>query len=218
MLELTPTPTAFPDEDAHFYLDGEVGRLEVISEVPREVTQQQIVIICHPHPLHGGTMNNKVVTTLARTFKEMGMRTVRFNYRGVNDSEGEYAEAIGETQDLLTIWHWVQAVLPQQPTWLAGFSFGSFIVVRAAETIQPQRLISIAPAVNHCDFAAFMPPPCPWLLVQGDDDEVVPATEVYQFIDTLDFSPELIKMPNTSHFFHGKLVELRKNLQNALER
>src|SRR5579883_2897349 len=119
----------FPTTEMTFTIPASHGVLEILTSPAQEnIPEKNITaIICHPHPLHGGTMTNKVVTTLAKTFRDLGMRTVRFNFRGVGKSEGAFAEGIGETDDLLAVVKWAQTTCSNDKLWLAGFSFGAFV-------------------------------------------------------------------------------------------
>lgn len=207
--------TQFPVGEANIILPGPAGNLEVVTSMPNEA-RAITAIICHPHPLYEGTLHNKVVTTLARTFKELGIRTVRFNFRGVGKSEGSYGEGVGETEDTLAIVQWAHTVQPHDTIWLAGFSFGSYIAARTATLITPARLICIAPAVEHFDFTALPPIPCPWIVVQGEQDEVVPPEMVFTQLPQLPNPPEIIRMQGVGHYFHGRLTELRQILITAL--
>lgn len=203
----------FPEQSSHFILprpDGE-GGLELMtsfSSLPE--TQKKVAIICHPHPLYGGTMTNKVVVTMARAFETLGVSTVRFNFRGVGKSTGEYGHVTGEMEDLQIVLDWVKKVLPDYSLWLAGFSFGACVSAGIANQTTPERLLSVAPAVNHCDFQRFTNIKCPWLVIQGDQDEVVPFEQVEAFAKHPPSPLKLMVMKDTSHFFHGKLVELRE--------
>lgn len=194
-------------------IPGPAGALQSILTADQPVESlPQIALICHPHPLHGGTMNNKVITTVTRSFRDAGIASIRFNYRGVGESDGAFGDAIGETEDLLAVYAWLRQQNPDADVFLAGFSFGSYVVYRASADIQPAKLITIAPAVHHHQYDELPVPQCPWLLVMGDADEVVPADQVYAWADGLSTQPTLIKFPETSHFFHGKLIELRQQL------
>jgi len=127
------------------FIDGPVGRLEALLDSPRDGLAKGSAVVCHPHPQHGGTMHNKVAHTLARAFVRQGLRTLRFNFRGTEASEGRYDEGVGELDDALAAIEWVQADQPDVPVWLAGFSFGAAIAVRVAIaegliTMQPQTL------------------------------------------------------------------------------
>jgi len=163
-------------------------------------------------------MHNKVVTTAARAFDQLGITTVRFNYRGVGKSEGVYGEVRGEIDDLKAVVAWVQERWPDQTIWLAGFSFGSFISASVAnETDIVERLISIAPAVNWHDFTTLTNVRCPWLVISSDSDEVVPFTEVGPWLENPPSPMEVVIVPGASHFFHGRLIELRNILVQRLE-
>ncbi|MFO7278462.1 MAG: alpha/beta hydrolase, partial [Pseudomonadota bacterium] len=118
-------------------LDGPAGVLEALLEEPADAVPGRFAVVCHPHPLHGGTMNNKVVHTLARTFNELGIRSLRFNFRGVGASEGSYAEGIGETEDALAVIEWGRVRWPGAEPLLAGFSFGGIVALRAAGRGRP---------------------------------------------------------------------------------
>lgn len=210
---MTVNPTKFPLEEALLFTAGKSGKIEVKAASANQPGVNISVIICHPHPLFGGTMENKVVTTVFRAFRHMGGNVIRFNYRGVGQSEGEYDEAVGEIEDLISVCDWVKTVRPQDKIWLVGFSFGSFIAASAANRLQASRLITIAPAVEHFNFDSIEYPKCPWLVLQGETDEVVPPALVYQWINKQAVPPKLIKFPETTHFFHGKLTALKDALE-----
>ena len=145
---------------------GPAGDLEALVETPGQ-RGRGVAVICHPHPVYGGTMTNKVVHVLAKTFNERGVPAVRFNFRGVGASAGAYDEGEGETQDALAVIDWALQRFPGAALWLAGFSFGGAIAVRAAMARDAQRLITVAPAVHRFAVDGAQLPRCPWLLVQG---------------------------------------------------
>lgn len=204
-------------EEKLLFIPSPAGLLETAIKLPSQLSHSIACIICHPHPLYGGTMHNKVITTLARTFYDLGLVTIRFNYRGVGKSTGTYGHGNGETEDTLTLIEWAKKEWPSHQLWLAGFSFGAYVSLRAAiQTSFIQQLISIAPAVNHADFTD-LHPHCPWILIQGDQDEIVPAPEVYAWAKQLQPPPDIISFPNASHFFHGELVNLRQQLSEKLK-
>lgn len=207
---------SFPSTETTFLLPGPAGNLELIATPPGETKRNAIAIICHPHPLFGGTMNNKVVSTLARSFKDLGLPTVRFNFRGVGKSEGKFDEGMGEVEDLLAVVKWVQKVSPETELWLAGFSFGGFIAASVAVQIPISQLVTVAPQVSRFTSISFPPITCPWILVQGDEDEIVSPEEVYAWVETLNPKPKLIRLPGADHFFHGQLLVLRQKLTDAL--
>ncbi len=199
-------------------LAGPAGPLEVAVDLPDDdVTALPVVaIVCHPLSTEGGTMHNKVVTMVARALRELGVTTVRFNFRGVGASAGSFDDGNGEQDDLRAVAAWVRAQRPNDALWLAGFSFGAYVSLRAAAAIAPQALISIAPPAGRWDFSD-MRPPDKWLVVQGDADEIVDPQAVYAWLETLPRQPELVRMPDTSHFFHRKLIDLRGAVQHAVK-
>ncbi len=195
---------------------GPAGKLEALLESPETADGSRIAILCHPHPQHQGTMLNKVVHTLARAMNDLGVPALRFNFRGVGMSEGTYADGNGEIDDLLAVAEYARQRWPGVAIWLAGFSFGAVVAARAAVQISPDRLVSIAPAVNILGRELRNIPTMPWLIIQGDADDVVPVTEVVNWVGALDPQPELIVLPGPGHFFHGYLVDLRTTLVNKL--
>ena len=213
----------FPKNDVTLIV-GPVGKLEVMTTRPENVEKSVTGIICHPHPLHGGTMHNKVVTTIAKAFDQLGLKTVRFNFRGVGKSEGKYDDAIGETDDLKTIIKWIKYNHPNDEIWLAGFSFGAYIAAKVTNVDHTiARLITIAPALNHSDYATFTDIICPWWLVAGGEDEFVPFTDVKTFVDDSPVSIKCVFVEEANHFFDGVLIKLREILilelgQNRVER
>jgi len=219
MTEATPveSPESFPSERSEFLLRGPVGVLECAVDVPepeREIPAT--IVICHPHPQHGGTMRNKVVTIIERSMRELGLRTVRFNYRGVGASEGSFDDGYGETDDLFAVIEWVRRTRPHDQLWLGGFSFGAYISLRAAANLSLGQLISIAPPVDRYDFSSLPRPECPWLVVQGDEDDVVSADAVQTWAEQTEPQPDLIVMPQAGHFFHRRLMDLRGLLKNGV--
>jgi uncharacterized protein len=198
----------FPRETTTFTLPGAVGELEVMTTHPGE-DRDTVMVICHPHPLHQGTMHNKVVTTLAKVAERLGMPSVRFNFRGVGASQGTFADAVGEQDDCLAVLAWVKTVLPCHKVILAGFSFGSYVAAAVAAHEEVMALISVAPAVTNYEFSKLSTMGCPWLVVMGEDDEVVSVEAVDAFSHARSDITDYIKLQNCSHFFHGKLIDLR---------
>jgi len=212
--------SAFPDQSTTLMLDGPAGELEVAVALPEPADARPLVaVVCHPLPTEGGTMHNKVVTMVARALRELGATTVRFNFRGTGGSGGEFDRGVGEREDLRTVVDWVRAARPGQALWLAGFSFGSYVGLSSAAELAPDALISIAPPVSGrgWDFSGIEVPEVPWLVVQGDQDEIVDPQAVYDWIDTLERKPQLVRMPETSHFFHRKLIDLRGAIQHEVK-
>lgn len=196
------------------FIDGPVGQLEAIIESPADGASARNAVVCHPHPQHGGTMHNKVAHMLARAFVRLDFSVLRFNFRGTEASEGHYDDGIGELDDALAAIAWMQRRYPANTLWLAGFSFGAAIAVRAAVWAdirdQVSGLISVAPAASRFATGLASQPQCPWLIVQGDEDELVDIEDTIEWVNTLDPGPELMVIPGAEHFFHGRLIDLRE--------
>jgi len=188
---------------------GPIGNLEGMLDIPQRADFARIAVICHPHPVYGGTMTNKVVHMLAKACNDLGVSAIRFNYRGVGASVGAYDEGRGETLDTLAIVRWANERWPAAKLWLGGFSFGGAVALRAAAQVQPARLVTIAPAIQRVDVTRVQLPECPWLIVQGDNDELVNAQEVQAWAESLTPRPHFELLPGVDHFFHGRLNELR---------
>jgi hypothetical protein len=197
-------------------LDGPAGNLEALLEAPQEMAVVGCAVVCHPHPLHGGTMQNKVAHTLARSFIKQGFIALRFNFRGVNESDGEFDEGRGELEDVFAAMDFLSNRYPDLPLWLSGFSFGAAMAVHAAAERRPGGLVSVAPAVSR--FTRTLPhqPDCPWLILQGDQDELVDVDETIAWVNGLDPGPGLQIFEGTEHFFHGKLVLLREAVESFI--
>ena len=201
---------AKPPQSESLYVAGPAGRLQDVLEWPAERDIVGTAVVCHPHPQHGGTMHNKVAHTLARSFVRLDFATLRFNFRGTEESEGDFDEGVGEVDDALAAIDWLADRLPEYPLWLAGFSFGAAIAVRAAVARQVDGLISVAPAVSRFASGLSSQPPCPWLVLQGDEDELVSIEETLDWLNGLEPGPELRVFAGAEHFFHGRLTELRE--------
>ena len=197
-------------------LDGPAGKLEALLETPQETAAAGCAVVCHPHPLHGGTMQNKVAHTLARSFIGQGFIALRFNFRGVNESAGEFDDGRGERTDVIAAVDWLKSTYPDLPLWISGFSFGAAMAVHAAAECRPAGLVSIAPAVSRFAETLSTQPDCPWLIVQGDQDELVDIDETIAWVNELDPGPELQIFEETEHFFHGKLVLLREAVETFI--
>lgn len=196
---------------------GPAGALEALVEIPLGEdgvprSAGAVGIVCHPHPLYGGTLDNKVVYTLARAFEERGAPVVRFNFRGVGSSEGTYDHGRGETQDVLAAVAYAQSRWPGAAVWLAGFSFGGAVAVRAAAQVRPEKLVLVAPGVTRVAMNEVPSPQCPWLVVQGDADEVIEPADVLQWAAGQSNPPVIRTFPGAGHFFHGRLHELRQTV------
>lgn len=195
------------------WIAGPAGALQGITACPPEGRPMHgIGVVCHPHPLYGGTLHNKVVDALSRTLNDLGVGTLRFNFRGVEASEGEYAQGVGEADDLRAVLRWAQNQRPGHPLWLAGFSFGAYVALRVAHEFPLTQLITVAPPVNFFDFSTIPAPQCPWLLAQGEADEIVPSEQVFAWAQRQHPVPDIIRMPDVGHFFHSSLNRLRERL------
>jgi alpha/beta superfamily hydrolase len=197
-------------------IDGPVGPLEAGFEEGSSAVAPY-ALICHPHPLFGGTMENKVVTTVARALKSCGMPTVRFNFRGVGASAGSHDVGRGETDDASAVAAWGAGRWPGRSVVLAGFSFGAYVAMRLAQILPPSRLITIAPPVERFEFSSLAAPACPWLILQGDADDVVDANAVRDWAVTASPSAHLVMLPGVGHFFHGHLSELRDAIVSEIQ-
>ncbi len=207
----------FPDSKQEFFLRGPAGRLECVADVPDPLEERPATfVVCHPHSQHGGTMHNKVVTIMERSMRELGMRTIRFNFRGAGESEGEHDEGYGETDDLFAVTEWVRHTRPNDELWLGGFSFGTYISVRAAQNLKLGQLITIAPPVDRYEFSQLQRPDCPWLVIQGDEDEVVALEDVFCWIEDIEPKPDFLVMEQADHFFHRRIMDLRGLLKNGV--
>jgi alpha/beta superfamily hydrolase len=211
--------TTAPAEDSPLFLPGPAGRIEAALDPPEADVEARplLAIVCHPLPTEGGTMHNKVVTMAARALRECGATTLRFNFRGAGQSEGRFDDGDGELDDLRAVAAWARERHPGKAVWLAGFSFGAYVSLRLAVELRAAALISIAPPVGRSwDFSAIAVPTMPWLVIQGDADEIVDPQAVYAWIAALPRQPQLLRMPDTSHFFHRKLMDLRGALRHGV--
>ncbi|EJM92138.1 putative hydrolase of the alpha/beta superfamily [Pseudomonas sp. GM67] len=193
-------------------IDGPVGQLEALYldiEQPRG-----IALICHPNPVQGGTMLNKVVSTLQRTARDAGLITLRFNYRGVGASEGSHDMGTGEVDDAQAAAAWLRAKHPDLPLTLFGFSFGGFVAASLGGRLEAQgeqlkHLFMVAAAVTRLNGYNLLPVNCPLTLIQPETDEVIDPQAVYDWSEKLDRPHELLKVAECGHFFHGKLTDLK---------
>jgi hypothetical protein len=196
-------------------LPGPSGALELLIETPAEeeggeaIGPSAFAVVCHPHPLQGGTLDNKVVWTLARAFEQLGAPAIRFNFRGVGASGGAYDEGRGETEDTLRVIAYGRERWPRAALWLAGFSFGGVIALRAASREPCERVVLVAPGITKIDAGGVGAPECPMLIVQGDADDVVPASAVLAWAKTLHPAPTVTLLAGAGHFFHGRTLDLR---------
>ncbi len=187
---------------------GPAGELEAVFHLP-DAVPRAIAIAAHPLPTMGGTMDNKVVTTLAKTFAELGFAALRFNFRGVGNSTGEFDNGIGEVEDALAAVHYMQDEFGHLPLILSGFSFGGYVQARTAQRLHPQphRLVLVAPAVGR---TAMPHVPHNTLLIHGERDDVVPLADVMEWARPQNLP--VIVLPGAEHFFHGRLHQIKQLL------
>ncbi len=182
---------------------GPVGDVEVVIDAPAG-SPRGLALVCHPHPLQGGTLDNKVAHTLAKTFHAMGYVATRFNFRGVGRSAGTFAEGIGETDDALAVLRYVRGKFGEAlPIALAGFSFGSFVQTRVAAQVKPEGLVLVGPAVNRFPLQHV---PAETIVVHGEEDDVVPLADVFAWARPQELP--VVVFPGCGHFFHGRLLQL----------
>ncbi|MGQ0501406.1 MAG: alpha/beta hydrolase [Panacagrimonas sp.] len=200
-------------------IDGAAGHIECVVAMPR-AAPRGIAVICHPHPLYGGALSNKVTYTLASAALAFGLAAVRFNFRGVGKSQGGHDSARGETDDCVTVVDWLRTQRRDAPLLLAGFSFGAFVSLNAAARVRPAALVSIAPPFGRYFGDAPKPlhPGCPWITLHSRDDEVVPFDESRETLDTYDPAPEQVLVDGAGHFFHGRLDDVRDTVLPFLAR
>lgn len=192
---------------------GPVGQIEVAIDLPPDgVAPLGTALICHPNPTQGGTMDNKVVQTLARAFIQLGWRAVRFNFRGIGKSEGGWDEGRGEVDDALAV---LDAVLPSgEALILSGFSFGGYVASRAAQRLSTpaRRLVLVGPATSRFDTAAV---PADTVVIHGEVDDVVPLTAVLDWARPQNLPVTVV--PGVGHFFHGQLPLLKSLVVRAFD-
>ena len=186
---------------------GPVGRIECAIDVPEK--PQGLALVAHPHPLYGGTLDNKVVQTLARTFVDLGYACVRPNFRGVGATEGTHDEGRGELDDMGAVLAWAQTQFGGAPPVLAGFSFGSFVQTHLAQRVAPERMVLVGVAVKRFDAR---PVPANTLVIHGELDETVPLADVLDWARPQGLP--VVVVPGADHFFHQKLNVLRSIVQS----
>jgi len=194
------------------FVPGPTGLLECrVRPVKPGLRPRGLAVLLHPHPLYEGSMNNKVVTTLEKSFLDAGWQTLAFNFRGVGRSEGVYDEGRGEQADLAAVVTWAQGLYGELPLALGGFSFGSYIALSQAEALQARYVITVAPPVNLYRFDQLaLPVSARWSLIQGGQDEVVPPHKVANWMRGLAVRPDVYWREPASHYFHGELIWLRR--------
>ena len=213
---MTQTNSLFTTKDLRFLIDTGSGQLEVMTRGGSENHPNWLVIACHPHPEHGGTMDNKVVTTVARAARETGLDSIRFNYRGVGKSSGSHGDFEGECEDLDSIRSWVRSETDKTRFILVGFSFGSAVAaVRANHIPECAHAVFIAPPAGRYPYPLNFNMPVS--IIQGSEDEVVEADEVTEWVKAIESEYDYYYSGKTSHFFHGKLMPLKQKLSMIIQ-
>lgn len=198
-------------------VQGPAGAIEVRIQTPPEgVPRRGAAVICHPHPLYGGTMDNKLVWALASAAARSGLVALRFNFRGVGASEGIHDSGRGERDDAVHLAGLLRAAVPGALV-MAGFSFGGDIAIAACEPLEPDALVTVAPPLKYLDVAApWRGPQCPWLLLHSRDDEIVPFTATMEGLKRFARQPQVVPFDGAGHFFHGRVAEVREQVEPFL--
>lgn len=211
-MPLIPAPAGVLEVDALWQQDN-----------PNDPNTDTVALLCHPNPLFDGTMNNKVVTTMYRFARDSGMHVVRFNFRGVGQSTGEHDYANGEVMDAMTVLQWLAGQTNARKLWLGGFSFGGYVTARVAEQVLTSahvwglsdfdivNVALISPSIEKNDSSDLMLPVGKTFEIYGDADEVIAPANMQAFAEQLGIEVSIIE--GAGHFFHGRLSELKKLLQ-----
>lgn len=211
-MQLIPAPAGVLEVDALWQQDN-----------PNDPNTDTVALLCHPNPLFEGTMNNKVVTTMYRFARDNGMHVVRFNFRGVGHSTGEHDYADGEVVDAMTVLQWIAGQTNARKLWLGGFSFGGYVTARVAEQVmiaphvwdvsdfEIAKIALIAPSVEKNDSSDLSLPADKTFEIYGNADEVIDPDSMQAFAESLGIAVSVVE--GAGHFFHGRLSELKKLLE-----
>ena len=207
-------------KETKLMIQGPAGNLELLTQQGDAQgslrAANYVAVIAHPHPVHGGSMTNKVVTTLARAYRQLAIDSVRFNFRGVGGSQGAFDQGRGEEEDFLAVCNWVQGQLPTSQIVLAGFSFGSAIAAAVSHKISARHLVLIAPPVERYSYERSGSFSLPVAVVIGAQDELVDVAGMQVWFDSLSGNKQLLVIQDAGHFFHGQLTALKDWLVHEL--
>jgi len=201
-----------------FFIEGPAGRLEALLWTSRETDPKFVGLVCHPHPLYGGTMHNKVVYQAAKAIHQCGAPVLRFNFRGAGQSDGEHDRGIGEREDVRAALDYLAAEFPGKPILLAGFSFGSWVGLRVGcGDERVERLIALGLPVNNVDASYLSACAKPKLFIQGGEDQFGSRANLEALFATLPEPKRLVFIGGADHFFAGKLEEVGATIRDWLD-
>lgn len=204
-------------ESKNFFLEGPVGKLEAVLWTPPGIRPKLAALVCHPHPLFGGTMHNKVVFQAAKALDSTGIAVLRFNFRGAGLSEGSHADGQGELDDVRAALSFLADEFPETPLLLVGFSFGSWVGLRVGcEDLRVEKLIAIGAPVDNSDFSYLRRCEKPKLFVHGSNDEFGGVEKLRELVGSLPGKNELVVVDGVDHFFAGKIEELGRAIKHWL--
>lgn len=213
----TPLSWPAPGAASQGLIEGAAGPIECLVARPKGAARG-VAVVCHPHPLHGGAMSNKVVYTLAACAQRRGLAVARFNFRGVGASGGVHDHTRGETEDCLRVIDWMRSHGETDALLLAGFSFGAYVSLKAASRAGARALVSIAPPFGrYLDQAEDPPHPgCPWLILHSRDDDIVSYDETAEAAARYQPAPQWVSVDGAGHLFHGRLADVQNTVDPFL--
>lgn len=200
-----------PGGSARGVIDGAAGAIECLIARPK-AAERGVAVVCHPHPLHGGAMSNKVVYTLSSCALQAGLAVARFNFRGVGASGGQHDNTRGETEDCVRVVDWMRRQKVPDDLLLAGFSFGAYVSLKAASRTGARVLVSVAPPFGrYLEIAEDPPHPgCPWLVLHSRDDDIVAYDDTAAAAARYQPPPQWVAVDGAGHLFHGRLADVQE--------
>ena len=203
----------------HLLLDGAAGKIECVIDLPAAGSSRGVALVAHPHPLFGGSLDNKVVQTLARTFAELGYVALRPNFRGVGASAGAHDAGRGEADDLVAILDYARARFHAQSPVLAGFSFGAYVQTLVARRVTPERMALVGVAAGFVSGGRSYtsePVPADSIVIHGELDETVPLANVLAWARPQNLP--IVVVPGADHFFHRRLHIIKSIIKGSWQR